>query len=85
VEGAVIAALFFTVFGGLLFFSGLSALRRPTDDSISVGEVIAYQLTGEEPSLKPRWLKIFERVSHVVLLVLGGMLLTAGISGFFLE
>ena len=81
----MIAALFSTIFGGLLLLSGVSALRRPVDETTSVGEAIAFRLTGDEPFPKPRWLKNFERAFHLLLVAFGGMLFVVGISGFFLE
>ena len=81
----MIATLFFTIFGGLLLLSGVSALRRPVDETTSVGEAIAFHLTGDEPLPKPRWLKIFERAFHLLLVAFGGMLFAVGISGFFSE
>jgi hypothetical protein len=85
VDGEVIVALFFTIFGTLLLVSGVSALRRPIDETTSVGEAIAFHMTGDEPLPKPRWFKDFERAFHFLLVAFGGILFAVGISSFFSE
>jgi hypothetical protein len=65
--------------GVLIAVSGITALRRPSEDTTTVGEAVIWRLTGAEPFPKSRFFKSFERVLHVLLTIFGCLLLLGGI------
>jgi hypothetical protein len=83
VEGTVIASIFMIVFGGVLAFSGITALCRPSDENVSLAEAIIWKTTGAEPLPKSRFFKIFERGLHVFLSLFGSVLLLVGFATLF--
>jgi hypothetical protein len=79
----VIASIFMILFGGVMAISAITALRRPSDDTTTVGEAIVWKATGVEPLPKSRFYKVFERGFHVFLSVFGCLLLIVGIATIF--
>jgi len=71
------------LFGGLMAFSAITALRRRSDETTSVGEAIIWKTTGTEPLPKSHFYKVFERGFHIFLSVFGCVLLIVGIATLF--
>jgi hypothetical protein len=70
-------------FGGLIALSAITALRRPSDETTTLGEAIIWKTTGAEPLPKSRFYQVFERGFHVFLSVFGILLLIVGIATLF--
>ena len=81
----MINSIIMAVIGGLIAFLGASALRRPPDETISVGEAVVLMATGAEPEPKSPFFKAFERLFHAFLTLIGLVLLTVGIGSLFWE
>ena len=75
----MIAAVIMLVIGALLAVSGVTALRRPSEDTTTLGEGAIWSLTGAEPLPKSRFYKSFARVLHVLFVLMGCLLVLGGI------
>ena len=81
----MISSVVFIVIGSLLTFLGAIALRRPADESISIGEAVISKVTGSEPLAKSRIIVVFERALHAFLTLIGLVLLIVGFGSLFWE
>ena len=81
----MISSVAFMIIGGLMAFLGATALRRPVNESISVGEAVISKLTDTEPLPKPKFFQFFERALHALLTLVGLVLLMVGIGSLFWE
>ena len=79
----MIASVFMILFGGMMALSAITALRRPSDETTTVGEAIVWKTTGAEPLPKSRFYRVFERGFHVFLSLFGSALLIVGIATLF--
>ena len=79
----MIASLFMILFGGVMALFAITALRRPADETTTVGEAIIRTMTGAEPLPKSCFYNIFERAFHVFLSVFGCVLLIVGMATLF--